>query len=277
MRLMQGKVRVARNRQLVRLYNLLQRTTPAHGTEAARAAVAAGLPLEPRAAPVPGLAARVPSVSYLERAAGLPFEAYAHIVAYMPLPRLWEASVARLRRRSHIDADATVRGGMALMNEILTDACLAKCRDQSLHLVRLAHDPAASAWLASKRDGGGNMPELLLKWLKKWSDVQSIVGRLERGVSMDASIAAEVVTGADATLAWYRKREGGLLKDSKTRRPSVAARGDGDGGAAADDEGDDDGESDYDEYLAPLMAAAVVPQPAEEGGGLASDSESESD
>jgi len=125
------------------------------------------------------------------------------IIQFMPLPRIWDATLVKLRRRCHIDPNEAVRGGLKIIDEILTDLIISKDRIQEMHLVRLGRDESVGRYLKSEL----GMSELLFSWLIQWSDVQSIMSRVERGVTFLPSIAIQVVALASELHRWYRCHE----------------------------------------------------------------------
>ncbi|CAM9757611.1 unnamed protein product [Heterosigma akashiwo] len=51
------------------------------------------------------------------------------------------------------------------------------------------------------------MPDLLFGWLAQWSDVQSILARVDRGVNFTPPIAIQVVALASELHRWYKCHE----------------------------------------------------------------------
>ncbi|CAM9522052.1 unnamed protein product, partial [Chrysoparadoxa australica] len=127
---------------------------------------------------------------------------FERIVEYLPLPRLWEATLGQLRRRCHIDASEAIRGSLQLMDEIFTDLLLLPDQSDG-HLVRIAHETSLCNELRAKY----NMPDLLLQWVKQWSDIQSMQARLDMGVQFMPRVAVQVVLLATEVWQWYRSQE----------------------------------------------------------------------
>ncbi|CAM9945556.1 unnamed protein product, partial [Hapterophycus canaliculatus] len=66
-----------------------------------------------------------PSLSILIRSLISPVSSnravFEHIVSFIPLPRLWDTSLDKIRRRCHIDATEAIREAFRIIDEVLAD------------------------------------------------------------------------------------------------------------------------------------------------------------
>ena len=74
----------------------------------------------------------------------LPLGIFDLIIEYMPLPRLWQWSLFRLRNRCKVSPQAAINDISILMDEILIDSNIFQGKNQSLLLVRINRTPSVS-------------------------------------------------------------------------------------------------------------------------------------
>jgi len=260
MRLMQAVVMRERTYLLAKLWYLvnqgraaLKTSDPAHQLQlqhpVAPVDAASNSSLTPRSQQSQPVSLNLPTQT-LWRSLGLSQPLFRHIVEFLPLPRLWETTLVKLRRRCHIDPNEAIRGGLKIIDEILTDLLISRDHVQEMHLVRLARDESVARYL--KEDL--KMPELLFGWLTQESDVQSIMARVERGVTFYPPIAKQVVAIASELHRWYKCHENSKVYSTDIYSTDMPSSGSFFYVSAADDEGnaqlndmdeessDDDGE-----------------------------------
>jgi hypothetical protein len=144
------------------------------------------------------------SLKMLGRSMQLTRPLFERVMEFLPLPRLWQGTVVRLRNQCHIDADEAIRGAVQLMNEVFNDAL--QLKDADLYLVQIARCPDLAAYI----EGHLRMPKALLKLVIDWSDAQSILSRLNREVSFELPAAEKAVYASKEVLQWYTSLEFGL-------------------------------------------------------------------
>lgn len=128
------------------------------------------------------------SVAVLHRTFELPSSLFRHIVKFIPWPRMWETVCPMLLRRCNIDPNEAIRGALSIMDEVLTDLNISKDSNQTNHLVRINRNPAMMQLLRSRF----KMSADLLDSITRWQDVQSVLGRLDRGVNFSGVVADRV-------------------------------------------------------------------------------------
>mmetsp|Transcript_7720 Transcript_7720/g.11628 ORF Transcript_7720/g.11628 Transcript_7720/m.11628 type:complete len:655 (+) Transcript_7720:109-2073(+) len=138
----------------------------------------------------------------LKRCLYLPKSLYERIVEFIPMPRLWEDNLSRLRKRCYIDANESVKGALQLIDEVFTDLCINKIYRG--HLVEIGRSDAMREMLVGS---DYKMPSNLISLLCTWSDIQSINMRLEWGINYEPAVAVQVVQLAGEVCLWYRCRE----------------------------------------------------------------------
>jgi ankyrin repeat protein len=110
----------------------------------------------------------------LHRCMDLPDGVFELIVDFLPLPRIWHWSLLRLKRRCRFAPKQAITDVTVMLDEMLTDLCIfGSNRDQTLHLMRLSHQPLVQAALVSEL----RMPTTLVNALVRNADAQSINDR----------------------------------------------------------------------------------------------------
>ncbi len=71
----------------------------------------------------------------------LPAEIFQHIVELMPLPRLWHWSIMRLRKHVRLVPQIAVMDICMMMDEIISDACIFKGKEQRRLLAKINANP----------------------------------------------------------------------------------------------------------------------------------------
>lgn len=149
-----------------------------------------------------------PSLTMLIRSLTSPVSSnravFEHITSFIPLPRLWDDSLEKLRRRCHIDATEAIREAFRIIDEVLADLNLVQGPDQGSHLVRLWEH----LHLGDKLVTGMKMPRILVQALRSWGGTQDVVTNLAGGeVSFKPRVAMRVVALATELVKWYRGHE----------------------------------------------------------------------
>lgn len=72
---------------------------------------------------------------------GLPSGLYEQIMEYLPLPRVWQWSLVRLKRRCKLAPYQAVQDLSIIMDEILCDSAIFSGTDQKNLLLKLQRSP----------------------------------------------------------------------------------------------------------------------------------------
>jgi len=141
--------------------------------------------------------------SLLQRVLTMPPGIFEHIVDFMPLPRVWQWSLMRLKARCKLCPLQALVDISILMDEILIDANIFGMKNQSNLLVLIARNPQLHGYLMEQL----GMPEPLLQSLVTWADIQSLLQRSsEVEVTFKTQMARQMHTAAIALYRWHRHR-----------------------------------------------------------------------
>jgi hypothetical protein len=139
----------------------------------------------------------------LLRCMDLPPGLFELIVDMLPLPRVWQWSLSRLKKRARLSPHQAIHDLSILMDEIVTDANIFAGRDQRAHLVRISRNPSLTPALLE----AWGVTQPLLDLMRHWSDVQSLVYRTgEADVTFRSPIARKMLNAASALYKWHRYR-----------------------------------------------------------------------
>lgn len=137
----------------------------------------------------------------LLRCMTLPAGIFELIVEMLPSPRVWQWSLWRLKQRCRLAPHQAAHDISILMDEILTDANIFPGKEQSLHLMRLNCNTQTFSHLTRY----WSMSPVLLKTVREWADVQSLLRRTtEADVILKASLVRKMLTAALSLYRWYR-------------------------------------------------------------------------
>ena len=155
----------------------------------------------------------------------LPTEVFDLIVDMLPVPRLWQWTLFRLKRRCKLSPKVAITDISILMDEILCDSNIFNSRDQTNLLIRIAHNPQIRQQLENHCE----MPKSLVDTLCTWSDVQSIVQRTnDSDIQLKTNFARKFLDAALMLFRWYRAKNNfaiestaALLSDSGDNIKSI--------------------------------------------------------
>ncbi|CAM9119030.1 unnamed protein product [Discosporangium mesarthrocarpum] len=129
---------------------------------------------------------------------------FQNIARFIPLPRLWDDTLAKLPRRCHVDATEAIREAFELMDEVFADLNAVRSKDQTGHLIRLWEDPKLCNLLVHEM----GMPNTLLQLVRSWGGTQYVLTTLGGGeVTFQPPVAVRVVHSARELVKWYKARE----------------------------------------------------------------------
>eukprot|EP00904_Undaria_pinnatifida_P012199 jgi/Undpi1/8109/HiC_scaffold_24.g10581.m1 len=167
---------------------------------------------------------------------------FEHIASFIPLPRLWDNSLEKLRRRCHIDATETIREAFQIIDEVLADLNFVHGPDQGGHLVRLWELPLLGQRLTTEL----KMPSVMVQALKSWGGTQHVVTSLAGGeVTFQPRVAMRVVALATELVKWYRAHENSTWHIIDPDLAATCANSTGSGHVDGEIEGESsDGEMD---------------------------------
>ncbi|CBN74287.1 conserved unknown protein [Ectocarpus siliculosus] len=167
---------------------------------------------------------------------------FEHIASFIPLPRLWDTSLEKIRRRCHIDATEAIREAFRIIDEVLADLNFVHGPDHGTHLVRLWEHPSLGQRLTQDL----HMPPLLVQALRSWGGTQESVTSLAGGeVTFQPRVATRVVALATELVKWYRTHESSTCYIVDPDISAACANGAGSGRLDGEIEGESsDGEMD---------------------------------
>jgi hypothetical protein len=128
----------------------------------------------------------------------MPSGVFELIADFLPLPRVWQWSLMKLKRRCRLAPSQSLLDLSMLVDEILADANIFAGADQSTMLIKINRNPQIHEFLVEEM----NMPQPLLDCLCTWSDVQSLLVRSnEMEVSFKYQMTKQMYS---ASVALYR-------------------------------------------------------------------------
>lgn len=131
----------------------------------------------------------------------LPSGVFETIMDFMPLPRVWQWSLIRSKRRCKLSPIQTMMDLSVLMDEILADANIFGGADQSNLLIKLNRNPQIHPYIINTI----GMPQDLLEQLCTSSDIQSMISRTtEVSVVWKKQMAQTMLELALSLYRWYK-------------------------------------------------------------------------
>lgn len=138
----------------------------------------------------------------LTKCLDLPEGVYRNIIEYLPAPRIWAWTLARLKERASLNPQQAVHDSCVIVDEILTDMCVFAGPHQKLHMIRVARSPHTHEALRTSFA----MPDELLASLVEWSDIQSLQARLpENELNLKPFTARKMLLVAGHLVHWYTR------------------------------------------------------------------------
>lgn len=142
--------------------------------------------------------------SLLFKCMSMPNGVFEHIIELLPIPRVWQWSMLRIKRRVRINAFQAIKDMSDAMDGMLGDACIFS-GEQSNLLVKINTSPQIHDYLLQQME----MPIALLHSLCKWADVQSLISRYQEEdieVVFKSSMAREMFDVSIALYRWFKYR-----------------------------------------------------------------------
>jgi hypothetical protein len=163
----------------------------------------------------------------------LPSGVFELVAEYLPLPRVWQWSLVRLRRRCKLAPHQAVQDLCIIMDEILRDTGIFAGRDQTNLLMRLNRSPQVCVTLAVTQEWGVvsctlyltsavgqahafliekmGMSEALLDTLCAYADAQGLLLRAtEAEVTFKPHYARNMQAAACDLYRWHRNRSNAM-------------------------------------------------------------------
>jgi hypothetical protein len=163
----------------------------------------------------------------------LPSGVFELVAEYLPLPRVWQWSLVRLRRRCKLAPHQAVQDLCIIMDEILRDTGIFAGRDQTNLLMRLNRSPQVRVTLAVTQEWGVvagtlyltsavgqahafliekmGMSEALLDTLCAYADAQGLLLRAtEAEVTFKPHYARNMQAAACDLYRWHRNRSNAM-------------------------------------------------------------------
>lgn len=156
----------------------------------------------------------------LQRAMGLPMGIFDLIVEFMPLPRVWQWSMWRLRERCKLAPHQAIKDLCIIADEILCDAEIFKGRDQTNLLIRISQNAEVEDYLVHF----WGMSKALTENLSTWSDLQSLAFRTsEVEVTLKPKFARDLYRLVSNLFKWQRTKShcGRALENYFLRFPKL--------------------------------------------------------
>eukprot|EP01038_Epipyxis_sp_PR26KG_P014990 gene14990-20164_t len=141
--------------------------------------------------------------SLLQRCLGLPAGLFELIAEFLPLPRIWQWSLVKIKRRCKLAPYQAIVDCCILMDEIINDTNIFYGKNNKNMLVKINKCPQFHSYLIEQM----GMPPGLLTSLCTWADVQSLIARCsESELSFKSQMARSLHATAIALYRWYRNR-----------------------------------------------------------------------
>jgi hypothetical protein len=139
----------------------------------------------------------------LSKCASLPPGIFELIAEMLPVPRIWQWSLWRLKNRCKLAPGDALKDICILMDEIITDLNIFSGRVHSNLLVKIARNPQIHNHLLNH----WGMPQSILDQMCTWSDVQSLVSRVsDQEIKFKTPVAKKMLSLAVSLFRWYRSR-----------------------------------------------------------------------
>jgi len=127
---------------------------------------------------------------------------------FLPLPRVWQWSLLRLKRRCKLAPQQAVQDLSKLMDEIVCDLAIFPGSNQTNLLMKINQSPQIHTFLLEKME----MPAGLLDSLCEFADVQGLLLRNSQDteVSFKSQYARKMLGAAVELYRWFRHRNNAL-------------------------------------------------------------------
>jgi len=138
-----------------------------------------------------------------EKCLTLPPGIFESIMEYMPMPRVWQWSLLRLKRRCKLAPHQALFDIGAMMDEILRDSALFAGSDQRNLCMRITRSPQIHDFLLEDL----KLPPQCLEAICSFGDAQSILQSCnEKEVLFKPMYARRMLNGAADLYRWFRHR-----------------------------------------------------------------------
>ena len=132
----------------------------------------------------------------------LPNGVFDLINDFLPLPRMWEWSLKRLKQRCKLAPRQAIVDLSIISDEILADCCIFSSLSQEMLPIRISRNPLVYRELQLTN----NMPVSVLEIIDYIADIQAILSRtLDSDITFKPQLAKKLLSHVTTLYKWYSK------------------------------------------------------------------------